>query len=78
MKLKLATLVSALSSALIVGTAHAAEVSTSSINTALAAVKADVSEVANTTIVLVLSFVGLLIAAGFGWRFIKRHIGKKI
>jgi len=77
MKFKLGLVVSALSSALMVGVAHA-QISTSSINTAVSAVKDDISSVANTTIGIVLAFVGLLIAAGWAWRFLKRHIGKRI
>jgi len=59
------------------GLAHA-QVTTATINTAVAAAKSDISSVANTTLALVLAFVGLLIAAGWAWRFLKRHIGKRI
>jgi len=55
-----------------------AQVTTSTANTAIAGVISDVSSVAATTIVIVLGFVGLLIAAGWGWRFLKKHVGKKI
>jgi len=57
--------------------AHA-QVSTSSINTALADVVSTVSTVAGAILLVVLTFVGLLIAAGWGWRFLKRHIGRRI
>jgi len=36
---------------------------------------ADISSVAGETILGVLAFVGLLIAGGWAWKFIKRHIG---
>lgn len=74
---KIALFVAPLGALLSVGVAHA-QVSTSSINTAISAVKDDVSSVAGTTITAVLAFVGLLIAAGWAWRFLKRHIGKRI
>jgi len=74
---KIALFAAPLASMAIIGVAHA-QVSTSSVNTAISAVKDDVSSVAGTTITLVLGFVGLLIAAGWAWRFLKRHIGKRI
>jgi len=77
MKTKIALFLSPLASLLLVGTAHA-QVSTTTINSAISAVKDDVSSVAGTAITLVLAFVGLLIAAGWAWRFLKRHVGKKI
>jgi len=77
MKTKIATLLGGLTSLFTAGIAHA-QVSTTSINSAVSAVKDDVSSVANTTIGIVLAFVGLLIAAGWAWRFLKRHIGKRI
>jgi len=55
-----------------------AQVTTSTINTAVSAAVSDASSVANTTILIVLAFIGLLIAAGWGWRFFKRHVGKRI
>jgi len=77
-KTKLAGVLAAVSSFGFVALAHADEVSTTTINTAIAAAKSDASNVANTTIGVVLAFVGLLIAAGWAWRFLKRHIGKRI
>jgi len=68
---------SVVSSLFVAGVAHA-QVTTATINTAVAAAKSDISSVANTTLGLVLAFVGLLIAAGWAWRFLKRHIGKRI
>jgi len=55
-----------------------AQVTTTTINTAVSGAVSDASSVANTTILIVLAFVGLLIAAGWAWRFFKRHVGKRI
>jgi len=61
----------------LVGVAHA-QVSEASTTAALASVVTSVSTIAGAIIVTVLAFVGLLIGAGWGWRFLKRHIGKRI
>jgi len=76
-KLKLAIVGSPLLASLFVATANA-QVTTSTVNTAISQAKDDVSSVAATTITVVLGFVGLLIAGGWAWRFLKRHIGKRI
>lgn len=61
----------------LVSMAHA-QVATSTFTTAVSTTIADVSSIAATVIVAVLAFVGLLIGGGWAWRFLKRHIGRKI
>jgi len=76
-KLGLGLLLAPVLTVLTVGVASA-QVATSSIESALTGVIATVSEVAGVVLLAVLTFVGLLIAAGWGWRFLKRHIGRRI
>jgi len=47
-------------------------------NTLLASSIETVSGITATTMTIILGLVGLLIAAGWAWRFLKRHIGKRI
>jgi len=51
---------------------------TSTVNTALSSGLDNISSIAATNLILILGFVSLLIAAGLVWRWVKKHIGKKI
>jgi len=53
-------------------------ISIRSINESFSASAANVSSVAGTTLLVVLGFIGLLIAAGWAWRFMRRRIGPSI
>jgi len=59
---------------LVLNQAFGSGLSISSINSSFASVAENVSSVAATTILTVLAFIGLLIAAGWAWRFFKRHV----
>jgi len=77
MKKKLAGL-AALALPFVVVAVASAQVATSTFTGAIDTTKSDVSTVAAYAITAVLGFVGLLIAGGWAWRFLKRHIGKRI
>jgi len=49
-----------------------------SVTTAITAARTEISSVAGTTLTVILSLVGLFIAAGVAWRFLKRHVGQPI
>jgi len=52
--------------------------SRSGLPTLLSTAVGQASYVAGVTLLLVFTLLGMLIAAGWGWRFIKRHIGQPI
>lgn len=62
----------------IVSQAHAAELTEASTTAALLAILTTVSTIAGAVILAGLTFMALLMGAGWGYRFFKRHLGKRI